>query len=110
MSADYGIVANVTETDSAFRRGAKAWMSWWYSGGERAKWIALTRGGRTDTKEAPIYRFNNFRCAWIPEHLDKYIFTPRGSRLEMEHLAARWAERADEARSDHPNRLFQGTT
>lgn len=75
-SADeYGVVANVVEPDSAFRLGAKAWMRQWHSGGERAEWAAVSRGGRPITKVAPVTRFGNFRCKWIPEHLREHILS-----------------------------------
>jgi len=104
--SEYGIVANILEVDRAFRFGAKAWMAQWESGGERARWVALSRGGRIIEKYASVHRFKNFRCAWIPEHLRKRIFQ-RGTRKEMEEYALFWEKRAEEARSDHPNRLFQ---
>lgn len=102
---EYGVVANMTEVDAVIRLGAKAWMVNWYSSGTRAEWIALSRGGRVVTKVSPVHRFENFRCAWIPEHLRKHIFIC-GDRPTMEKEASVWNERADEARKDHPNRKF----
>jgi hypothetical protein len=103
---EYGIVANVIEVDRAFRLGGKAWMANYYSGGERASWIAMSRGGRVIAKDAAVMKFGKFRCKWIPEHLRAHIWD-RGTREEMEKKAAFWNERAEQARKDHPNRKFQ---
>ena len=104
MPAEYGIVANVTETDRVFRKGVKAWMAYCYSGGERVKWIAMSRSGRVVEKVSPTSRFENFRCKWIPENLREHIIEERGDRAQMEGRAAFWNARAKEARGDHPNR------
>ena len=102
--SEYGIVANVIEADSAFRKSAKAWLANWYSGGDRLTWIAHSRGGRVIAKVAPIHRFSNFRCAWIPDHLRSKI-CETGTRPEMEERAKFWQKRSDVERGLHPNRL-----
>lgn len=107
MDAEYGVVANVIETDHIFRRGAKAWLANWFSGGERATWIAVSRGGRVVEKVAPLHRFDNFRCAWVPDHLQQRIVSPRGTIDEMKVKAAFWNERARQERDAHPNRKLE---
>jgi len=105
MSDEYGVVANAIETDRVFRCGAKAWLVNWFSGGERAIWIALSRGGRIVEKISPLHRFDKFRCAWIPENLRDRVVSPRGTKDEMKAKAAFWNERARQERDAHPNRL-----
>lgn len=107
MGAEYGLVANAVETDRVFRRGAKAWMANWFSGGERATWVALSHGGRIVEKVAPLHRFDNFRCAWIPSHLQGRVADPRGTKDEMVAKAAFWNERARQERDAHPNRKLE---
>ena len=99
----FGIVANVLETDKAFRRGAKAWLSRFHSGGERCTWIAMSRGGRIIEKNAPTSRFDNFRAAWVPKHLRDRVFET-GTRAQMEDRASFWNNRAADCRAFHPNR------
>lgn len=101
----YGIVATVTEIDRVLRRGAKAWMVRSESGGEMAIWLARSRSGRFVEKHSPIWRFDNFRCKWIPEHLRARIWMS-GTKEEMEQEADRWRLRAEQARHDHPNRQY----
>lgn len=109
---EYGIVANVIETDRVFRKGAKAWLKR-YVGFEKMEWIAMSRGSRRIKKISPVWRFSNFRCAWVPEHLRSGDFEWRlyelGSKAEMEKRAAEFGEYADRARAEHPNREFQKT-
>lgn len=108
--SEYGIVANVTETDRIFRLGAKAWLSGGTGGNgwDEFKWIATSRGGRIIEKWAPTWRFANFRAAWIPEHLrervDFHMLGIPGTREEMEACAAEISAFADELRTKHPHR------
>jgi hypothetical protein len=106
MEGEYGIVANVVETDRIFRNGAKAWIAdgTGGEGWERFKWIAHSRGGRIIEKWAPTVRFAQFRAKWIPEHLRDRICYLRGTREEMETLAKQLCEDADRQRTEHPNR------
>ena len=94
MGDEYGIVANVTETDSFLRTGSKAWLVGG-TGGEgwfRFEWIGRTRSGGLAQKWVTTKRFSNFRCAWIPDHIRKmaggslYI---SGTKEKMEAIAER---------------------
>lgn len=103
---EFGIVANVLETDRSLRKGAKAWLAGG-TGGEgwtRFQWIAMTRGGRTVEKWAPTTRFHNFRAAWIPSHLQARVYWLRGTRPEMEKTARKLDAFAETERAAHPNR------
>lgn len=103
---EYGVVANVLETDRLFRKGAKAWLVGG-TGGEgwhRFKWIALTRSPRRAEKWAPTTRFHNFRAAWIPDHMQDRVWYFRGTREEIEELATKLNQFADREREQHPSR------
>lgn len=103
---EYGIVANVYETDHLFPTGAKVWIG----GGEggqgwhRFRFVGRTRGGRIVEKWAPTFRFHNFRSAWIPDHLRGRVYYLRGTREEMTDMALRLESFASEDRTAHPNR------
>ncbi len=66
---DYGIVANVCSVDKFVRMGSKAWIvgGTGGEGGYRYIWLTRARNGGLVTKWMPTERFNNFRCAWLPE-------------------------------------------
>lgn len=103
---EYGIVANVIEPDRVLRKGAKVWLASG-TGGEgwhRFEWIGRSRSGRIIEKWAPTFRFNNFRAAWIPEHLRTRVTYMRGTKPEMEIRAKELNEWADEQRALHPGR------
>lgn len=85
---EYGVVANVRKTDRVFRSGAKAWLVNWFSGGERATWRALSRGGRPVIKVSPVTRFADFRVVWLPGKIANVVYVS-GTRAEMEKLAER---------------------
>jgi hypothetical protein len=87
----YGIVANVIEdADKLFRDGAKVWIAGGTGGAgwERFEFFGKSIGGRDIRKWAPTSRFDNFRAAWIPEHLREEIRYMTGSRRECERRAA----------------------
>ena len=103
---EYGIVANIDEPDRQMRMGAKCWLARG-TGGEgwdRFEWIGLTRGHETTMKWIPTHRMANFRAAWVPDHLRGSVYYFRGSREEMEKMAADLNEFAMAQRKDHPNR------
>lgn len=106
MDNEFGIVANVLEPDRVFRNGAKAWIAGG-TGGEgwhRFEWIAHSRGGRVVRKWAPTMRFAKFRAKWIPEHLRSDVAYLRGSREDMQSIAAQLEKFAAEDRTKHVNR------
>lgn len=99
--SEYGIIANVLETDRIFRTGAKVWLLTVMNGNFR--WFGMSRGGRNIEKYAPITRFHNFRAAWVPVHMfDRVCWT--ASREDVEARAAQLNETADAERAVHPNR------
>lgn len=103
---EFGIVANIEEPDRQMRAGAKCWLSGG-TGGEgwdRFEWIGLTRGHETIKKWIPTHRMANFRAAWVPPHLRGSVTYVRGTREEMEKMAADLNNFAAEQRSAHPNR------
>lgn len=111
--AEYGIVANVIETDRVLRKGAKVWLVGGDSGGGWAhlEVNGLARNGRPVTKVLPITRLDNFRAAWMPEHVRPKIGSGilirhgfSGTREEMAATAKGFAENADLERAAHPNR------
>ena len=71
MGNEYGIVANIVETDRFLRTGSKAWLigGTGGEGWERFVWVGRTRGGRLVRKWVKTKRLSNFRCAWIPQHI-----------------------------------------
>jgi len=106
MENEFGIVANVVETDHVLRLGAKAWLVHAESGGERVVVSAKSRGGRCVEKHTSLTRLANFRAAWIPEHVRSGLFIREsGTRADMEARAMFWNARADEERVLHPNRV-----
>lgn len=104
---EFGVVANVCEPDRVLRMGAKAWLAGGASGdgGERFRWIALSRGPRLVEKYSPIWRFRNFRAAWVPPPLSDRITVFRGTREQAEASARELEVVANEFRRDRPNRL-----
>ena len=103
---EYGIVANIDEPDRQMRMGAKCWLAGG-TGGEgwdRFQWIGLTRGHDTIMKWMPTHRMANFRAAWVPDHLRGAVYYVRGTREEMEKMAADLNDFAMAQRKDHPNR------
>lgn len=102
--ADYGICANVFETDRVFRMGAKAWLCLWTGGNDRCQWVAQARSGKWHhEKWAPIMRFHNFRAAYVPDIFRGNVFE-RGDRSSMEHKAHELEKEAEALRTRHPNR------
>jgi hypothetical protein len=104
----FGIVANVCEPDRVFRLGAKAWLAGGMSGDgwERFRWIALSRAPHQAEKYSPLWRFRNFRAAWVPPPLTERVCAFRGSRAEMEAAARDLERRAMEFRKERPNRAY----
>lgn len=105
-SMEFGIVANVIETDRLARTGAKAWLIGG-TGGEgwhRFVWHVMTRGSRYIEKWMPTHRMGNFRAAWVPEHLRDRVAYMRGTRPEMETRAVELNKFADDLRATQVNR------
>lgn len=108
MNGEYGIVANVLETDRVFRSGAKAWLCNG-TGGEgwhRFFWHALARSGSALEKWAPTERFSTFRAAWVPEHMRDRVTYFRGDHAEMHELAIKLNAFAKELRTRKAVRRF----
>lgn len=107
---EFGIVANVCEPDRVFRMGAKAWLAGGGSGdgAMRFRWIALSRGPREVEKHSPIWRFRDFRAAWVPPPLQDRITEFCGTREQAEDRARFLEAKAEEWRSSKPNRAIGG--
>lgn len=106
MTEEYGVTANVIETDRLLRKGAKVWLIGGWNGGgfERVEVRGASRSGRPIEKMVPIARLGNFRVGWLPEHLRGRVVHHIGSRSAMTEWAASLARLADAEREDHPNR------
>jgi hypothetical protein len=91
MPYEFGICANVFETDRIFCAGAKVWLAGG-TGGEgwaRFELIGASRSARPIRKWAPTFRLHNFRAKWIPEHLrDRMYYMVFSDRTEAERIAA----------------------
>lgn len=109
MTAEYGLVANVAETDSALRLGAKVWIvhAWTGGGYERVTVWGMARNGRRIEKWVPIWRLHNFRAAWLPEKVRAAVslLTVEGSQEAMDQLAAALDRYAAEERATRPDRF-----
>jgi hypothetical protein len=105
MTAEYGIVANVVEIDKVLRRGAKVWLrrAWTGGGYERFVVVGAARGGRQIEKWTPIVRLDNFRVAWMPEHL-RPLCSIIGDKAAMEELVALLPGVVARERAAHPGR------
>lgn len=105
VKGEYGIVANVTETDKVLRKGAKVWIVGGWSGGgfERVTVRGAARNGRQIEKYAPITRFTNFRAAWMPDHLREQA-SILGEKVDMESRAQKLSDVAEALRVSHPGR------
>lgn len=79
--------------------GAKAWLVGGGSGdgGERFRWAALSRAPHMAEKYSPLWRFTNFRAAWVPPPMQDRV-TCRGTRETMEARATDLAKLAVEFR------------
>lgn len=105
MQGEYGIIANIVETDRFVRTGSKSWLvggtggEGWY----RFVWVVRTRSGQLTKKWLPTKRLGNFRAAWIPDHIreinDGYIYIS-GTRDEMEAVAVRMSLFAEDLRNN----------
>ena len=110
MSAEFGIAANVAETDKALRRGARVWIIRGWSGGgyERVVVRGLARGGLPIEKWVPITRLEKFRAAWLPEHLRQgdpaKAVSLRGDKDDMDEMAQKLDGVATRERAAHPGR------
>lgn len=107
---EYGIAANVGETDRFLRMGALSWIVGGTGGcgAEKFQWLSRTRSGHLVVKWAPITRFTNFRAKWIPKHVHDLSGYPnlwyQGDRDTMEDAARRLQIFRDEEAARHPNR------
>jgi hypothetical protein len=76
MSDLWGVVANSVD-QRRFRRGAKVWLVSVTGGGlcfGRARFYGLSPGGRSIECWEAFKRLENFRTAWVPEHLRDRVF------------------------------------
>jgi hypothetical protein len=108
MTGEYGIVANVLETDRVLRKGAKVWLKGgWRDGGfKRLNVRGLSRSGRPVEKWVPITRLDTFRAAWLPPEMreDHVIVSILGGKDDMTILASRLQHLAESERCAHPAR------
>lgn len=89
---EFGIIANVLESDPVFRTGAKVWLVGGDNGDgfEGRQFYGLGKGSRRCiTKWARTNRMHNYRCAWIPPPMQSAVKIYRGMRAEVEA----WAEK-----------------
>lgn len=106
---EYGIVANVIESDKVFRVGDKCWLAGGTGGEGWSRFVWIANKGRMIERWVPTHRFDNFRAAWVPEHLRNQVYYMRGTREEMESRARELCEFADKEREAHPNRAVGNT-
>jgi hypothetical protein len=106
MTPEFGIVANVVETDRLLRKGAKVWLLGGWSGGgfERVTVRGASRSGRPIEKYMAIVKLENFRPAWMPEHLRDKATYFLGTRDQMEQRIEGLVERVATEREAHPGR------
>jgi hypothetical protein len=65
----YCIIANVKE-DKAFRNGAKVYLLNGRQSSNSVEVHGISKGGRKINKYIPYKRLENFRAAWVPDHLN----------------------------------------
>jgi len=91
MSDTFGIVANVI-SDRVLRTGAKVWIG--YPHWPCVVVRGLSKGGRTIAKFIHMKRLENFRAAWMPEHirdLGGYYALRFDKKSEPQEAAQAWA-------------------
>lgn len=90
-SEQWGIVANVCDSDSALRLGARVWIvnpfSGWHTGFVEVR--GISRGGRTIQKWISRQRLQNYRSCWLRPDTRWIFGWP--SRGDAEH----WARKFD---------------
>jgi len=64
----FGIVANVI-SDRVLRTGAKVWIHRWNGDAEHPIVSGCSKSGRVIQKYTDFKRLENYRAAWIPEHM-----------------------------------------
>ena len=94
----YGVIANfrIDSLNHCFRRGAKVWLIRLCGGenaGDRAKFVGLSPGGRVIECYAAFKNLENFRSAWIPQHLRDRVFFGYEDRREADGWAADFRDR-----------------
>lgn len=96
--SEYGIVANIAETDKFARTGSKAYLvgGTGGEGRERMQWLVRTRNGSLAIKWLPTGRLSNFRPAWIPDHVQEAA----GGSLYISGTKEEMQKAADELRGE----------
>ena len=77
MPDQFGIVANVI-SDRIMRTGAKVWIVTFRGDGCAVRVNGLSKGGRRLQKYMHRKRLENFRAAWVPEHMRSESSTESG--------------------------------
>lgn len=105
----YCIVGNICDRDNLFSLNQKVWLVDGTGGEGWYKFVWLGRHRRKNRyikKWMPTERVNNFRPAWVPEHIKSYSgffdvevgFYISGTREEMVEVAKKLNEFADNLR------------
>jgi len=87
----YGIVANVM-SDRVLRTGAKVWIH--YCNGDAGCPVVsgISKGGRAVQKYTHYKRLENFRVAWVPEHMRDRVMWMWDDRSIAEDRATHLSE------------------
>jgi hypothetical protein len=102
--AQFGIVANVCESDHVLRKGAKVLLQYCSGYGfERVSVYGSSYRGRKLVKFIPCWRLTNFRPMWLPPEDREYAFW-LGTREEIQAVAQVMEDVASRHRAAHPNR------
>jgi hypothetical protein len=90
----FAIVANVL-SDRVLRTGAKVWVCRCNGDAACPIVIGLSKSGRRITKYTHYKRLENFRAAWLPEHLrDDVVWRwdeKREATMTAEFIVKLWA-------------------
>ena len=90
----YGVVANVIQ-DRVLRKGAKVYILRVHGEAESVSVTGISSGGRKIEKHIPLKRLENFRAAWIPDHILSAWYGCHlrfESKPEAQKLASDWVE------------------
>ncbi len=87
----YGLIANVL-SDRVLRTGAKVRINYCNGDASCPTVYGLSKSGRMVKKYTHYKRLDNFRAAWIPEHLRDRIAYQWVTKQEAEKCAAILAE------------------
>ncbi len=90
----FAIVANV-KADRVLRTGAKVWIMRCNGDAECPVVLGLNKSGRAVVKYTHFKRLENYRAAWVPEHMRDRIARRWNEKAKAEAeahvLAGRWA-------------------